>query len=517
MIWYDAVTMEGQLRWQNALTPLNKPFFDACDAIFLNYHWNDAALIYTKEQAGPRIHDVYVGIDVFGRNCLGGGGWNTDYAMKIIRNYNLSAAIFAPGWVYENLNKKEFSKNQDKFWSKLKPHLCHHCYSQFPFVTSFCRGIGKQAHLNGTRILSTPWTNHSAQHLQPHFLDEFYQVGEDKINDIIIDKLALTDECGFFNGGSSLLCKGRLFNTAIGSTSSRLVVRLFLVDITIHSPLLIIYTYKDQLGSEDNVRHFLELNMKTKHSPIYIVMDPKASIEAPEEVDQLDRKLLQRFDLRRSPQLSPELLNISLNKAASYIPLAPMYPEYQDKLDNLLFEGRGKYWNTSYFLLASKDTHEANIREIRICLAPPSSPPDFGQNWNFSFNLGEIRIINPASLSSYEKTVSNIASSNVNWSNLGNNSIQVSFLLTWNNPSLSVEDSIDHCNVFVTQKTPISRHSADFVGQTFTESFYLSDYTLEKKRDASDRYELQAVVQAITASGLCLHLSKCAKIDLTWN
>jgi mannosyl-glycoprotein endo-beta-N-acetylglucosaminidase len=39
IIWYDAVTIEGKLEWQNQLNQLNKPFFDVCDGIFLNYCW----------------------------------------------------------------------------------------------------------------------------------------------------------------------------------------------------------------------------------------------------------------------------------------------------------------------------------------------------------------------------------------------------------------------------------------------------------------------------------------------
>ena len=39
MVWYDAVTTEGKLRWQDSLTDLNQPFFDACDALFVNYTW----------------------------------------------------------------------------------------------------------------------------------------------------------------------------------------------------------------------------------------------------------------------------------------------------------------------------------------------------------------------------------------------------------------------------------------------------------------------------------------------
>jgi len=34
---YDAVTTEGRLRWQNTLSPLNYPFLDASDGLFLNY------------------------------------------------------------------------------------------------------------------------------------------------------------------------------------------------------------------------------------------------------------------------------------------------------------------------------------------------------------------------------------------------------------------------------------------------------------------------------------------------
>lgn len=39
VVWYDAVTTEGYLIWQNALNRFNCPFFEATDAIFLNYAW----------------------------------------------------------------------------------------------------------------------------------------------------------------------------------------------------------------------------------------------------------------------------------------------------------------------------------------------------------------------------------------------------------------------------------------------------------------------------------------------
>lgn len=63
-------------------------FFDACDGIFLNYNWSIADLQHSLYLSGSeRQHDVYVGVDVFGRGCFGGGGWNT-YKVCIFVSHN---------------------------------------------------------------------------------------------------------------------------------------------------------------------------------------------------------------------------------------------------------------------------------------------------------------------------------------------------------------------------------------------------------------------------------------------
>jgi len=78
VIWYDSIIVTGQLKWQNSLNQYNQVFFDACDGIFLNYIWNDWMLASSKSLAGEnRATQVYVGIDVFGRGCFGGGGYNS--------------------------------------------------------------------------------------------------------------------------------------------------------------------------------------------------------------------------------------------------------------------------------------------------------------------------------------------------------------------------------------------------------------------------------------------------------
>ncbi len=130
VIWYDAVTAEGKLEWQDELNGLNGPFFDVCDGIFLNYTWKTTtttvrqtvvagaeltlrarvskcvgvvqqvlgcgrgqkkdslanSLEYLERKGSlDRRRDVFVGVDVFGRGCVGGGGFNSDEAMKLIR------------------------------------------------------------------------------------------------------------------------------------------------------------------------------------------------------------------------------------------------------------------------------------------------------------------------------------------------------------------------------------------------------------------------------------------------
>lgn len=141
VIWYDSVTVDGVLKWQNELNAKNGAYFDVCDGIFLNYGWNEKSLNNSVKFAEKtqRIQDVYVGIDVFGRGCYGGGGMNSAVALKVIRKYNLSTAVFAPGWVKEVLGSENFEENQRKFWASLFPFCNRHhmiCDNKVPYLAT---------------------------------------------------------------------------------------------------------------------------------------------------------------------------------------------------------------------------------------------------------------------------------------------------------------------------------------------------------------------------------------------
>jgi mannosyl-glycoprotein endo-beta-N-acetylglucosaminidase len=168
VIWYDSVIDTGELKWQNELNNLNKDFFDLCDGFFVNYTWTESNLANTKFIAGNRMHDVYVGIDVFGRGCLGDGGFNCIEPLKKIVEYDLSVALFAPGWVHECLDVNNFYANNDKFWKLLEPSLEPRLLpEELPLITTFTHASSKNFFLNGQTFLNSNWFNLNLQSLMP--------------------------------------------------------------------------------------------------------------------------------------------------------------------------------------------------------------------------------------------------------------------------------------------------------------------------------------------------------------
>ena len=150
VLWYDAVTTEGRLVWQNELNDSNAPYFLNADGAFLNYTWTpqhlhrsravatarttDAARVAAdihihrpspdaaaaagggggggnageaemdeaqrrarvaaemKRRRGMGPLDVFAGIDVFGRNTFGGGKMTCYKAVDAIRGEPRSRA-----------------------------------------------------------------------------------------------------------------------------------------------------------------------------------------------------------------------------------------------------------------------------------------------------------------------------------------------------------------------------------------------------------------------------------------
>ncbi|CAN6921477.1 unnamed protein product [Brassica oleracea] len=221
VIWYDSVTIRGDLEWQDHLNNKNKPFFDLCDGIFMNYTWKESYPKLSAEVAGDRKYDVYMGIDVFGRGSFGGGQWTVNTALDLLKRNNVSAAIFAPGWVYETAQPPNFHTAQNKnchfcvillslirflfrWWSLVeKSWGILQTYPQVsPFYSDFNQGFGSHVSLEGRQLSDASWYNISCQSLQP--LLEFKEDNTDIIQ-VTIDAREAS-----YNGGGNIVFKGRL-------------------------------------------------------------------------------------------------------------------------------------------------------------------------------------------------------------------------------------------------------------------------------------------------------------------
>lgn len=69
--------------------------------------------------AGSRAHQVFTGIDIFGRGTYGGGGFTSSAALAQINRYKTSVALFAPGWTFERHgpSRIDFETTEDRFWT----------------------------------------------------------------------------------------------------------------------------------------------------------------------------------------------------------------------------------------------------------------------------------------------------------------------------------------------------------------------------------------------------------------
>ncbi|KAL0046963.1 hypothetical protein WJX82_003119 [Trebouxia sp. C0006] len=279
VVWYDAVTTEGILEWQDTVNDLNLPFFKAADAIFINYTWKEDTPAQAAAVAGVRKHDVYMGVDVFGRNTYGGGGMTCDVALTAARSAGLSAALFAPAWVWEVGNQPDWLQRQQQFWDKIEAcwEAPRALVCQLPFSTCFDQGAGSARFSEGELQSQQPWYNLSCQSPQPTVrlpstrFDPFTGRFQTQLSDQLSDHLSnppplVASLCNdfAFRSGSCLQIKG---NVAPGVSAS---VEIFTADLLIPEPgLYVSFTYKAPAQPTPT------------HMELWCWMEPSIAVTAP--------------------------------------------------------------------------------------------------------------------------------------------------------------------------------------------------------------------------------------------
>ncbi|KAH6762823.1 Glycosyl hydrolase family 85 [Perilla frutescens var. hirtella] len=234
VIWYDSVTVDGDLSWQNQLNDKNKPFFDLCDGIFANYSWEEDYPKLSAKVAADRKFDVYMGIDVFGRGTYGGGQWTTNVALDVIKKDDVSAAIFAPGWVYETKQPPDFQTAQNRWWGLVEQSwgTVQNYPNVLPFYSNFDQGHGYHIYSDGKQISSTQWNNISSQSFQP-----FIKYSGDSTTEPI--QVSIDFKGASYSGGGSITFIGTLDDRA------EFTARLFHGELPLgNSPVHFTYSVK---------------------------------------------------------------------------------------------------------------------------------------------------------------------------------------------------------------------------------------------------------------------------------
>ncbi|KAL8050132.1 hypothetical protein ABFX02_06G063200 [Erythranthe guttata] len=239
VIWYDSVTVDGDLSWQNQLNDKNKTFFDLCDGIFVNYSWEENFPKLSADVAADRKFDVYMGIDVFGRGTYGDGEWTTNVALDVIKKNDVSAAIFAPGWVYETKQPPDFQTAQNRWWGLVEKSwgIVQNYPKALPFYSNFDQGHGFHIYSNGNQVSQTSWNNLSSQSFQPCI--EYSGDSTTQPIQVSIDLKGAS-----FNGGGNITFTGNLDNGA------EFTARLFRGELLLsHSPIHFKYSVKSSGNS----------------------------------------------------------------------------------------------------------------------------------------------------------------------------------------------------------------------------------------------------------------------------
>jgi len=106
VIWYDALTVDGELAHQSRLNARNEAFFQVASAMYLDYRWETGQRLLESVARASQLNrpakDIYVGIDVYGRGKMpGGGGFRTFEAFDVAWSTGASVALFAPAWTMQ--------------------------------------------------------------------------------------------------------------------------------------------------------------------------------------------------------------------------------------------------------------------------------------------------------------------------------------------------------------------------------------------------------------------------------
>ncbi len=264
LIYYDSMTDEGQMAWQNALTDKNAAFLkdggkDLADGMFINFGWKDLASggrellkdsAALAEELGIDPYDLYAGIDLQANGYMTRVNWSL--FEKPAGGTLTSLGLYCPSWAFssaenmEDFRKKENmlwvnqygdpsagSGNQDALqWQGISTFVAERtAVTSLPFVTNFSTGNGYSFFKEGYQISLWDWNNRSLSDILPTYR---YIIENGEGNGLTAD-LDMEDA---WYGGSSLLLSGTM------KQNTESVIRLYSAELPVENRMLFTITAK---------------------------------------------------------------------------------------------------------------------------------------------------------------------------------------------------------------------------------------------------------------------------------
>ncbi|XP_062231133.1 cytosolic endo-beta-N-acetylglucosaminidase 1-like isoform X3 [Phragmites australis] len=464
VIWYDAITVNGELDWQNKLNKYNKPFFDFCDGLFANYTWKKNFPQDSVAVAGNRKYDIYMGIDVFGRNTFGGGQWTTNIALDLLKKVDVSTAIFAPGWVYETKQPPDFQSAQNRWWGHVEKSwgILRSYPKQLPFYSDF-----DQVSVEGLQVSSDPWNNISCQSFQPMLKYTGDQVQLQAFMDFMDEP---------YSGGYCLTIKGSVQQNIILSE------QLFNGGLVMEDESIHLF-YSVRADANSAVGLSLDLASRKKEG---------TSILVAEDITTFTRK-------------------IQNHKYGSYVKADKAEPHGPDNQDWVLYKATVQ--SSAGYTLAGINI----VCTLKIVGKISPEPEDRISEANtdgsspYRASLGHMSIRKTDANTEFPPAESWITKGEyISWSSSSNTSKLVSLKISWKLKTTD-QPSFRKYNIYVENLTADSnvKASRSHLGVASVDAFYVSNLEV-----SSEVTSVKFIIQACAHDGSWQKLEECPKFFL---
>lgn len=264
IMWYDSMTKDGVMDWQNALTDNNASFLmneakkTIADEMFLNFWWTDEEyagqelLKASKEKAevlGIDPYSIYAGVDVQQDGIYTPIRWDL-FEAGVGKTFT-SLGLYCPSWTFfSSKMMDDFERNENALWvnSKGDPSVQQEvkgtlwrgistyaiektAIKEIPFITNFSTGNGYSFFIDGEKVSEGDWNNRSMTDILP----TYRYIIENKGDNTLSAGLNFADA---FYGGNSIKLRGKL------GKASPSTIKLFSSDLLMDRDVIFTSTLK---------------------------------------------------------------------------------------------------------------------------------------------------------------------------------------------------------------------------------------------------------------------------------